>query len=235
MSFFSDLRAEKLIEEIRSIGDPDHADAKKAFAKLAKIGTGAIPKILDALATADKKETVGYVEILSQLVENKTFPEFAEGLTDSNPRGAQAIKWALTSSRNYNTSLLFDLLAKPDAPKAVVLDIIAAQKSRITVREILTHAYAQEANEKAALFRIIGEIADDASVPDLVARVEGKDSMARMHLINILARFNRPDVCAALQRQLKDPNKLVRKAALAALSQMDGKIDIGPVCEMMRD
>jgi eukaryotic-like serine/threonine-protein kinase len=235
MSFFSDLRAERLIEEIRGIGDPDNAEAKKAFAKLAKLGTGAIPKILDALATADKKETVAYVEILTQLVDTKTFPDFAAGLNDSNPRGAQAIKWALTSSRNYSPSLLFDLLAKPDAPKAVVLDIIAAQKSRITVREILNHAYSQEANEKAALFRIIGEIADESSVPDLVARVEGKDSMARMHIINILSRFNRPDVCQALQTQLKDPSKLVRKAALAALAKMDGAINIGPVCEMMRD
>jgi HEAT repeat protein/tRNA A-37 threonylcarbamoyl transferase component Bud32 len=235
MSFFSDLRAERLIEEIRGIGDPDSPDAKKAFAKLAKLGTGAIPKILDALATADKKETVAYVEILTQFVDTKTFPEFAEGLNDTNPRGAQAIKWALTSSRNYSTSLLFDLLSKPDAPKAAVLDIISAQKSRISVRDVLNHAYTQEANEKAALFRIIGEIADDNSVPDLVARVEGKDSMARMHIINILARFNRPDVCHALQGQLKDPSKLVRKAALAALAKMDGKIEIGPVCEMMRD
>jgi serine/threonine-protein kinase len=235
MSFFSDLRAERLIEEIRGIGDPDNAEAKKAFAKLAKLGTGAIPKILDALATADKKETVAYVEILTQFVDTKTFSDFAAGLSDSNPRGAQAIKWALTSSRNYSPSLLFDLLSKPDSPKAIVLDIIAAQKSRITVREILNHAYAQEANEKAALFRIIGEIADDNSVQDLVARVEGKDSMARMHIINILSRFNRPDVCLALQGQLKDPSKLVRKAALAALAKMDGKIDIGPVCDMMRD
>ena len=57
MSFFSDLRAERLIAEIRGIGDPLHPDSQKAFQKLAKIGAGAIPKILDALAVADKKET----------------------------------------------------------------------------------------------------------------------------------------------------------------------------------
>jgi serine/threonine-protein kinase len=235
MSFFSDLRAERLIEEIRGIGDPGNPNAQKAFAKLAKLGTGAIPKILDALATADKQETVGYVEILSQLVDNKTFNDFAAGLNQSNPRGAQAIAWALTHSRNYNAGLLFDLLQQPDAPKSVVLDIITAHKDRIPVREMLNQAYSQEANEKAALFRVIGEIADDNAIPDLVSRIDGKDSMARMHIINILSRFNRPDVAHAVQRQLKDPNKLVRKAALSALAKMDGKIDIGPVCEMMRD
>ena len=235
MSFFSDLRAERLIEEIRGIGDPDNPEAKKALAKLAKIGTGAIPKILDALATADRKETVAYIEILTQQVDNKTFPDFAAGLSDANPRGAQAIKWALSSSRNYSPTQLLDLLAKPDAPKAVVLDIITAQKGRFSVRDLLNNAYQQEANEKAALFRIIGEIADNSTVSDLIARVEGKDSMARMHILNILARFNRPDVSAAIQKQLKDPSKLVRKAALSALTRMEGPVEIGPVCDMMRD
>jgi serine/threonine-protein kinase len=235
MSFFADLRAERLIEEIRGIGDPTNPDAKKALDKLAKLGTGAIPKILDALATADKKETVAYVEILTQFVDNKTFQDFAASLSSDNPRGAQAIQWALTSSRNYNPMMLLDLLGKPDAPKSVVLELIAAHKARIPAREMINHAYTLEANEKAALFRIVGEIADEATLPDLIARVQGKDSMARVHIINILTRFNRPDVSRALQSQLKEPNKLVRKAALTALTKMDGKIDIGPVCEMMRD
>lgn len=46
MSFFSDLRAERLIAEIRGIGDPLHPESQKAFQKLARIGAGAIPKIL---------------------------------------------------------------------------------------------------------------------------------------------------------------------------------------------
>ena len=79
MSFFSDLRAERLIAEIRGIGDPLHPDSQKAFQKLAKIGPGAIPKILDALAVADKKETASYVDILTQLVDNKTFPILVAG------------------------------------------------------------------------------------------------------------------------------------------------------------
>jgi HEAT repeat protein/tRNA A-37 threonylcarbamoyl transferase component Bud32 len=235
MSFFADLRADRLIEEIRGIGDPMKPEAQKALAKLAKLGTGAIPKILDAVAVADKKETVAYVEILTQFVDNKTFADFAACLKEGNPRGVQAIAWALTSSRNYNPMLLLELLTQPDTPKAVVLDIINAQRARIPVRDMLNNAYTQEGNEKAALFRIIGEIADESALPDLLARVEGKDSMARMHIVNILSRFNKPEVSRALQNQLKDPNKLVRKAALNALTRMDGAVDIGPVCELMRD
>ncbi len=235
MSFFANLRADSLIEKIRAVGDTSHPDSMSALAKLAKIGPGAIPKIIDALATADKKETLAYVDVLTQLVDNKTFPLLAAGLSDENPRAVKAIAWALTSSRNYTPSLLLDLLSQPGIAKSAVLDIIASQKGRVNVRELLNHAYNQEANEKASLFRIIGEIADDSAISELISRVEGKDPIARMHIINILSRFNRGDVARAIQTQLKDPNKFIRQAALNALLKMDGPVNVEPLCALLRD
>jgi len=79
--------------------------------------------------------------------------------------------------------------------------------------------YAQEPNEKAALFRVIGEIADQQSLPELIGRVQGKDPIARVHIINTLARFNTAEVQTALAGTwLKDPNKLIRGATLSALA-----------------
>ncbi|MET0986374.1 MAG: HEAT repeat domain-containing protein, partial [Steroidobacteraceae bacterium] len=235
MSFFSDLRAERLIAEIRSIGDPANPESQKAFQKLAKIGSGAIPKVLDALATADRKETVSYVEILTQMVDNKTFPVLVEGLSEGNPRTVAAICWALTSSSNYSASLLFELLGRADVPKPAIIEIISAQRNRFTVRELIQQAYALDPNDKGAVFKIIGELADESAIPELVSRIEGKDTAARIHIIHMLSRFNRPEVSAALQNQLRDPNKMVRQAALNALSKMDGPINIAPVCQLLRD
>jgi len=235
MSFFADLRAERLIAEIRNIGDPLHPDAQKAFQKLARIGAGAIPKIIEAMAVSDKKETASFVEILSQLADNKTFPIIVQGMVDGSARTVAAIGWALTSSRNYSPTLLIELLARDDISKPAVLDIIAAQKNRFTVRDLLQHAYSQDATEKAALFRIIGELADESNITELISRIEGKDAVARMHIINILARFNRPDVAVAIQKQLRDANKMVRQAALHALSTMDGPIQIGSIVHLLRD
>jgi eukaryotic-like serine/threonine-protein kinase len=235
MSFFANFRADSLIEKIRTVGDTAHPDAQSAFAKLAKLGSSAIPKIIEALGSADKKETLAYVDVLTKLADNKNFPALAEGLSDDNPRAVKAIAWALTSSRAYSPQLLLELLAKPGVSKPAVLDILASQKGRLSVRELLNHAYNQEASEKASLFRIVGEIADDSSVLELISRVEGKDPIARMHIINILSRFNRPDVARAIQTQLKDPNKFIRQAALNALLKMDGPLDVGPVCELLRD
>lgn len=235
MSFFSDLRAERLIAEIRGIGDPLHPDSQKALQKLVKIGPGAIPKMLDALAVADRKETASYVEVLTQLIDNRSFPILVQGLAEGSPRAISAIAQALTASRNYSANLLIELLGREDMPKPQILEVIAGQKGRFSVRDLLQHAYSQEANEKAALFRIVAELADEGSIAELISRIEGKDSTARIHIINILARFNRPEVSQAIQTQLRDPNKMIRQAALNALSKMDGPLNIGPICQLLRD
>ena len=113
--------------------------------------------------------------------------------------------------------------------------MLNAQKSRLNARDLLARAYNQEPTEKAALFRIVGEIADPTLVPELLSRLEGKDPIARTHIINIVARFNRPEVAEALQHQLKDTNKFIRQAVLNALARLDGNVDPSLLCEVLRD
>jgi HEAT repeat protein/tRNA A-37 threonylcarbamoyl transferase component Bud32 len=235
MSFFTNLRADRLITEIRSCTDPASPDTQKAIARLKDLGPGAIEPIFAALPDADKNATLAFVEVLSGLVSPKSFPLFVRGLVEGSPRVVAGIGWALTSSRNYPPNLLIEALATPGISKSAVLEVIAAQKSRFGVRELLNAAYTQEPNEKAALFRVIGDIADDNTLPELIGRVQGKDPLARVHIINVLARFNTPEVHTALQGLLKDPNKLIRGATLSALQRMDGKIDIERVCALLRD
>jgi serine/threonine-protein kinase len=175
------------------------------------------------------------VDVLSTLVTNKTFPQFVQGLSEGGPRIAAGIAWALTSSSNYSPGLLLEALNVKGISKSALMDVIHAQRHRFNMRELLKAAYAQEANEKAALFRIIGEIADPASLTELTSRLEGKDPIARMHIINILSRFNQPEVKRALQTQLRDNNKMIRSAALAALARMDGPVDVAAVCQLLRD
>ena len=235
MSFFTNLRADRLVTEIRSSTDPGNPATQKAIARLKDIGPGAIEAIFAALPEADKTSTVAFVDVLSSLVSQKTFPQFLRGLVEGSPRVVSGIAWALTSSRNYPPQMLLEALATTGVSKPTVLEVIAAQKTRFTVRELLAAAYTQEPNEKAALFRIIGEIADRQSLPELLGRLQGKDPIARVHIINILARFSSPEVVTALQAMLKDPNKLIRGAVLQALQRMDGPIDVERVCALLRD
>ncbi|HEY4214407.1 MAG TPA: HEAT repeat domain-containing protein [Steroidobacteraceae bacterium] len=235
MSFFTNLRADRLITEIRGTTDPTNPATQKAVARLKDLGAGAIEPVFAALPDADKNATVAFVEVLGGVVSQKTFPQFVQGLIQGSPRVVAGIAWALTGNRNYPPHLLLEALSTPGVAKSAILEVIGAQKNRFSVRELLTAAYAQEANEKAALFRIIGEIADISCASELVGRVQGKDPIARVHIINLLARFNTPEVQTALQGLLKDPNKLIRGATLSALQRMDGPIDIERVCALLKD
>jgi eukaryotic-like serine/threonine-protein kinase len=235
MTLFANYRADRLIAEVKSSGNPASPTALKALEKLIALGSDAIDPIVDALATSEKKETTAYVEVLSRLIDSKTLPILLKTMSEANGRAMSGIAWALSSSKNYPAHALLDALSKPGMPKQALLDVITAQKSRYTVRELLNAAYTQEPSERNGLFKIIAEIADESSVDDLLTRIEGKDPVARLHIINVLARFNMPKVQQAVQKQLKDNSKFIRSAALTALSKMDGPFDMPLVVGMLRD
>jgi len=235
MSFFTNLRADRLIVQIKSSTDLMGAETQKAIAKLKDIGPGAIEPVIAALPEADKHATVAFVDVLATLANAKTFPQYIQALVQGSPRAIAGVAWALTSCRAYPPHLLLDALSTPGIAKSALLDVINGQRQRFSIRELLTAAYAQEPNEKAALFRIIAESADEAALPELLGRLQGKDPIARLHIINILARFNKPEVQRALQSQISDNNKMIRTAVLAALAKMDGPIDVARVSALLRD
>jgi eukaryotic-like serine/threonine-protein kinase len=235
MSFFTNIRADRFITELKEATDVAAPKTQKAIAKLRELGPGAIEPVTAALADADKIATVAYIEVLTGLVTQKTFPKFIEAMVTGSPRVVAGVAWALSSSRAYPPTMLLEALGTDGVAKSALLDVITAHRSRLSVREILAAAYKQDANEKAALFRVLGELATDNDLPELVGRLNGKDPVARLHIINILSRFPKPEVQRALQQQLKDTNKLVRSATLAALARMDGPFDLELLCNLLRD
>ena len=64
MSLFANYRADRLIAEVKSSGNPGSPLAQKALEKLVGLGPNAIDPIVAALTTAEKKETVAYVDEL---------------------------------------------------------------------------------------------------------------------------------------------------------------------------
>jgi len=144
MRFFSDIKADRLIEDIRSKGDVQHPDSQKALAKLASLGPNAIPKILESLPSASKQETLAYVEILTQVLDQKSFLTLCDALVDGDARVNSAISWALSASRNFPPNMLLEQLNRQGMPKPLLLDVIRAHKTRFGIRELLTHAYSQE-------------------------------------------------------------------------------------------
>ena len=137
MSLFANYRADRLIAEVKSSGNPGSPLAQKALEKLASLGSDAIAPLIDALSTSEKKETTAYVEVLSKLIDTKTLPVLLKTMAEANGRAMSGIAWALSSSRNYPANALLEALNKEGMPKHALIDVIAAQKARYSVRELL--------------------------------------------------------------------------------------------------
>jgi len=234
LNVFGSIKAEKLIARLRESG-ADSAEARKAAEGLKSLGAAAVPKVTEALEHADKAETVVLVEILSAILNNKTFSQFAKALEHPNQRVISGLAWAMSTSDRYDPNKLLDLLGNEDVSKGAVISVLAAHKKRLNVRELLSLVYHLEPNDKAAMFKIIGDIADEAMVPDLINRLEGKDPFVRIHLISILSRFSTPAVHKAIENQLGDRNKMIRQAALNALGRMEGQVNIALLCSLLQD
>src|ERR1019366_9139694 len=101
MSFLSNYRADRLIADIKSSGNPTSPVAQKALTRLVALGPKAIDPIVAALAAADRNEMMAYVDALSQLIDAKTLPVVLRAIAQGNGRAAAGITWALSSNRNY--------------------------------------------------------------------------------------------------------------------------------------
>lgn len=231
-SFRSDHLLGKLIAE----QDPSSPAAQKLIDKLKTAGNKAIPKIIDALALSDKTHTMVLVDILGSIVNDKNLALYKEGLADGNERVVSGTAWALSSSTVYNPNGLLDFFDDPEVSKGALIDILRVHKQDLSVHELLRHAYECEPKEKAAIFRIIQETLKPEMIPDLIARMGGRDPVIKIHLMQLLAKFDKEEITHAFEMQLSDPNKMVRGAALSALAtRKNSSISIEKVARVLLD
>jgi HEAT repeat protein/tRNA A-37 threonylcarbamoyl transferase component Bud32 len=235
MKFVSSFRAERSVAQLLGASNIDTPGARKAAESLGKLGSGAIPTVIDAFAAADKQQASVLVGTLSQNVNNNTFNEFVMGLGHSDRRCVAGVASALAASSGYDANKLVDLLTSDNVSRSAVIDILQVKKEELKISTLLRTVYVLGPRERTAMFKIIDAIASDKAIPDLLARITGKDTGVRIHIINILSRFNRMDVGEAIEKQLSDPHKSVRQAALTALMRMDGDRDIARISKLLMD
>src|SRR5690606_36922446 len=174
MYFIDAFLADRLISHTQDAA-PASPAARKAFEKLGKLGTGAVPRILEALASADRRQTAEYVEVLKALTNDKTLHVVARGLADQDPRTIAGTVAALSDCQRYNVNRLVDLLAEDQYSKPALIEVLSAHKERLNIRQLLGQIYYLQPNEKTAVFRLIDEVATIELVPDLIDRMDGKD------------------------------------------------------------
>ena len=187
MSFLASFRSEQVLSDLIAEPDPTSARANGLVDKLKKAGNKAVPKIIDALALSDKSHTMVLVDVLSALVNDKNLDLYREGLADGNERVVSGTAWALSSSTYYNPNSLLEFFDDDEVSKAALIEVLKVHKQDLSVHELLRRAYDCEPKEKAAIFKIIEDIITPELVPDLIARMGGKDPVIKIHLMNLLA------------------------------------------------
>jgi len=235
LSFLGNFRADQQITQLMSEADPTSKNALNLVERLKKAGPKAIPKLIDALALSDKSHTMMFVDILTALVNDKTLTQFKEGLADGNERVVKGTAWALSGSTDYNPNALLEFFDDGEVSKPALIEILKVHKDDLSVHDLMQLAYDLDVKEKAAVFKIIEETVRPEMVPDLVARMGGKDPIIKIHLIGLLKRFDNSSITNALEDQLKDKNKMVRSAALGALANRPGNVNIEAVSKLLVD
>jgi serine/threonine-protein kinase len=235
MSLLGGFRADQLVNQLVEEREPDSASAKRLADRIKKAGSKAIPKAIDALALSDKSHTMVFVDILSSLVSDKTLDLYREGLADGNERVVSGTAWALSSATSYNANKLLDWFDDREVSKPALIEVLRVHTEDLSVHELLQRAYELDPKESEAVFKIIEEMVRPEMVPDLLSRLGGRDPVIKVHLINLVTRFDSPEVNQALEVQLKDTNKIVRSSALAALAKRGDSVNIAAVSRLLRD
>jgi len=235
LNFLASFRADQFVTQLLAQDDPASPAAAKLVDKLKKAGNRAVPKVIDAMALSDKSHRMLLVDILSDLISDKNLDLYREGLADGNDRVVSGTAFALSSSTNYNANKLLEFFDDEEVSKPHLIEVLRVHKQDLSVHELLRRAYECESREKAALFKIIEETVRPEMVPDLVARMGGKDAAVKVHLMHLLTNFDKPEINQALEMQLGDANKLVRSAALSALAKRGGNINVEKVAKLLTD
>ena len=186
MSLLGGFRTDQQITALLAESDPNSRRAMNLMERLKRAGPKVIPKLIDALALSDKSRTMMFVDILTALVNDRTLAEFREGLADGNERVVKGTAWALSGSTDYNANTLLEWFKDSEVSKAALIEVLRVHKQDLSVHELLQAAYDLDTREKAAVFRIIEDIIRPEMVPDLVARMGGKDPIVKIHLIHLL-------------------------------------------------
>ena len=235
MSFLGSFRADQLVSKLVAEPKPDSPAAQNLVSKLKKLGPKVIPRAIDALALSDKSHTMVFVDILSSLLNDKTLDAYRDGLSDGNDRVVSGTSWALSSNTGYNANNLLAFFADPEVSKPALIEVLRVHKEDLSIHDLLQCAYELEPKESAAIFKIIGDMIRPEMIPDIIARMGGKDPYIKTHLIALLSKFDKPEINHALEMQLKDTNKMVRGAALSALAAKGGAVNIAAVSKLLQD
>jgi serine/threonine-protein kinase len=233
MGLFENYRIKKAIDTLLSLPNPASAKGTQAVTTLKQIGRPAVAKLIEALGTARHPERL--VGLLTTFLDNDTLPVFLNALTNAAPRVTAGIVDILGRGNAYDPNRLLTLFTNPKVPKADLEKLLTTHKRTLDPNALLRLITASTQDDATILFRLLDQVATEATVPEMVHRLRAEEWSIRFHIARILSRFRTPAVRDTLVKLLADPHKNVRLVSLSGLAAMRLPFDLGPLCQLLHD
>jgi HEAT repeat protein/tRNA A-37 threonylcarbamoyl transferase component Bud32 len=233
VQLLSNYRTSKAIATLLSEQSITTPEGKQALQSLRKIGIPAIPKMIEALSTA--QDAVVLENVLLGLVENKSLPFYLEALANPNQIIVSSITKILCKTDAYNPNELLPLFLRPDTSKKSLGEIVSTHAGKINFKDLIALIDKVNSSCRPVLYRIIDQHIGSDGIPLLIAKLKSNEAMVRAFIASALSRFNTKDTRNALAQLLSDPNKNVREAALRALGKLKAFDTIELICQMLLD
>lgn len=233
MRLLDGFKANKAIDTLLESNDPKTPEAVLAYNKLKNIGRTAVPKLIDALLDAPGNAMVE--NLLIQLLDNKSLPEYLDALTEKDRNLVTSIAKILINGQVYDPNLLLKQLDDPEIPKKLLLQILAAKKDRLNSRKVIALLESPDKNKRTIAFHLITAIASPDTIPYLLPYADDPDIGTRLQTIRTLSNFNHDAVRNMLIKALSDPNKIIRQVALEGIIQQNFEISAALICPLLSD
>lgn len=232
MSLLHSYKANKAISIILS-SNPASQQTKEALSRLKSIGNPAIPKLVEALAETDPHSPIE--NLLQSMLNNSSLPAYIDGLADDDKRIISSVMRILGTSETYDANRLFDLFSDPNIPKNVLVQILIAQKKRLSAKTLIGILGQVDKSIHQLIFKVLNEIANETIVPDLIRYSASKDPAIRTYVAITLGKFSLPEVRDTLLKIISDPNKKVRQCALDSIGKMQIPVNSKVICTLLKD
>jgi HEAT repeat protein len=233
MSLLNSLKANKAITTLLESDNPNDPAVISAVTKIKEIGHNAVPRLIDALLDAPGNKIIE--SLLIALLDNKSLPEFIDGLTDTNRNLVTSVARIMATSNNYDPNQLLPYLDDPEIPKNVLLQILIARKSRLNLRKVIGLLDKADKNKRIVAFHLIHAVATPDIIPFLLQYVDDPDLSTRLQVIRTLAQFNTDVVRNLLIKSLSDSNKIIRQTALEGIAAQNIQVPAAAICPLLRD
>ena len=233
MSFLDGYKINKAINTLLDAESPTAPEAITAAKKLNQIGRHAVPKLIDALLDSTSNQLIE--KLLLNLLDNKSLPDYTDGLTEPDRHLLASLSRILAKGTNYDPNHLLKLLDDPEIPKKILLQILIAKKDRLSQRKVIALLETNNLDKRNLVFHLIHAIANQDCVHYLVPFAESSDSTTRIQSIRTLAKFSTETVKNILINALTDNNKIVRQMALEGLSDFKTPVESRYICPLLKD